>query len=663
MALGAIRIDLLADVAKFVSGINTASNRLTRFGSQVSGTVKSIDRAFTELGGKLTLKVTAPLAGLAVAAVRAADPTKQMGERLERLGLQAQAAIKPLGEVLIRLFDEAEPTLRVGIGLLNQVSEAFAGLEPRTQKMIVLAAGLAAATGPALLALSGVAVAAKAAGAAIAVLYPAAAGLLSLSIAMAPAIAAVGVALASWKVGEQIYENFAAVQKAGAYMATSLRTQAALIQEAFVTAFRVAGAAFNEFVSSVTPRIPSGLADLVGRVDVGAAGVLRSLTAAGAAVASAQPTIGAEIAAGQARAREAVALEGAALRQTMEDIDRQFRFKPGGAGGAVVGATNVVTGLAESVQANRQAIIDGVAGIGDAFQDAADWAIELGEAAPPALVMTRKETDAAKKAAEDAARKMEQLADRVQSIREGIDPWAKFTDQVKDLDAALAAGILTLEEHGRLVVELRAKYDALADKADDTFAGKMSKAITGFSDEVSSAFADLVVDGETSFEALAKSFEKMLLKMALNELAFKPIFAGLGSAFGSLLGAPSGGTQITGIPVPNTLEPVDGVRDAGGPVLPGRRYLVGERRPELFVPNEPGYIFPNPQLGGGAVMVQVIDQRGGGAPVEVSEASGPGGQRQIQVLVRDEVRRQIAQGGLDRALGNNYGLTRRPASR
>jgi hypothetical protein len=32
--------------------------------------------------------------------------------------------------------------------------------------------------------------------------------------------------------------------------------------------------------------------------------------------------------------------------------------------------------------------------------------------------------------------------------------------------------------------------------------------------------------------------------------------------------------------------------EAGGPVIAGRPYIVGESRPELFVPRESGYVFP-----------------------------------------------------------------------
>lgn len=50
------------------------------------------------------------------------------------------------------------------------------------------------------------------------------------------------------------------------------------------------------------------------------------------------------------------------------------------------------------------------------------------------------------------------------------------------------------------------------------------------------------------------------------------LFSSLGKAFGSFFG---------------------GARESGGPVMPGRAFLVGERGPELFVPPSSGTIAPS----------------------------------------------------------------------
>ena len=62
-------------------------------------------------------------------------------------------------------------------------------------------------------------------------------------------------------------------------------------------------------------------------------------------------------------------------------------------------------------------------------------------------------------------------------------------------------------------------------------------------------------------------------------------FLNLGGLIGSILGLPG--------------------RATGGPVAPGRPFLVGERGPELFVPDVAGTIVPNHALGGGGVEVTI----------------------------------------------------------
>ncbi len=54
-------------------------------------------------------------------------------------------------------------------------------------------------------------------------------------------------------------------------------------------------------------------------------------------------------------------------------------------------------------------------------------------------------------------------------------------------------------------------------------------------------------------------------------------------------------------------------RATGGPVAPGRGYLVGERGPEVFVPTSSGQVLPNGagQGGGREVRVSIIVNGGG----------------------------------------------------
>ena len=94
--------------------------------------------------------------------------------------------------------------------------------------------------------------------------------------------------------------------------------------------------------------------------------------------------------------------------------------------------------------------------------------------------------------------------------------------------------------------------------------------------------------------------------------------------------------------------------------------LMGEAGPEAIMPLRRG---PDGRLGvsggggGGDVQIVINDMRSGkdSAPVEATSTTGPGGIRQIQVMVRDEIRRSMAAGEFDRTMQANFGASRQIA--
>ena len=87
----------------------------------------------------------------------------------------------------------------------------------------------------------------------------------------------------------------------------------------------------------------------------------------------------------------------------------------------------------------------------------------------------------------------------------------------------------------------------------------------------------------------------------------------LGQSFGALLGLPG--------------------RATGGPVSPGRGYVVGERGPELFIPTSSGQIAAAPSAAAGGhdvrVAIQLNSPRGMAAPTAMQRSS-----RQLASAVR-----------------------------
>lgn len=118
---------------------------------------------------------------------------------------------------------------------------------------------------------------------------------------------------------------------------------------------------------------------------------------------------------------------------------------------------------------------------------------------------------------------------------------------------------------------------------------------------------------------------------ALDQIAAQALQAGIGSIFSGQSGGSNGlGGLLTG--AVSALFGLPG-RATGGPVSPGRGYLVGERGPELFVPTSAGSVQPN--AGGNSaardvrVAIQLAAPRGTSAPKAMQRSS-----RQVASAVR-----------------------------
>jgi hypothetical protein len=81
-----------------------------------------------------------------------------------------------------------------------------------------------------------------------------------------------------------------------------------------------------------------------------------------------------------------------------------------------------------------------------------------------------------------------------------------------------------------------------------------------------------------------------------------------------------------------------GFRASGGPVRPGKAYVVGEKGPELFAPSTAGTIIP----GGGGVQVNIINNVGAEISTrQVDTPQGPG----IEVMIDRAVAQKLSERG------------------
>jgi hypothetical protein len=115
-----------------------------------------------------------------------------------------------------------------------------------------------------------------------------------------------------------------------------------------------------------------------------------------------------------------------------------------------------------------------------------------------------------------------------------------------------------------------------------------------FSKNLTSGLSQAIIYGQSLGDALVNSIKAAAAELVASGLLNLLSGGKRGTSFGDALG---GLASIFG-----------GARETGGPVMPGKAYVVGEKRPELFVPSSAGYIMPrvpSAQGGGGQQSVNV----------------------------------------------------------
>ena len=136
------------------------------------------------------------------------------------------------------------------------------------------------------------------------------------------------------------------------------------------------------------------------------------------------------------------------------------------------------------------------------------------------------------------------------------------------------------EEHKQAIEQLTGVVDA-NKKATDEITEFWRSAAEGMQQNMSGFFFDIM---QGNLSNLGQSFKRTIDKMVADMLAAKAATALFGSGFGQ-------GGSVGGL-VGSFLGMLP-ARESGGPVSAGQAYVVGERRPEIFVPKTNGTIIPN----------------------------------------------------------------------
>jgi tape measure domain-containing protein len=256
-----------------------------------------------------------------------------------------------------------------------------------------------------------------------------------------------------------------------------------------------------------------------------------------------------------------------------------------------------------------------------------------------------------------------EMHDEVWEIVKANEEWSLMAEDLTGYYLQLESKLSTIQE---ITDQINKKNDTWSNGIRDAIDNYLQGTKTirerweQFTTTTLGAFEQGMVD---IFDSATKGFENWaevvtnMLSTIYNEMiriwVVKRLISGIGDALGAApttAKVPYTGTQT------GRRRSVDSSMFATAPRL--HNGLMADEFPAVLQKGET--VLPKGVRAGGSVTVQIIDQRSQGAPVDVQESTGPGGERMIQVMVRDMVKAMHSDGSLDKTLSQNYtGIKRR----
>jgi tape measure domain-containing protein len=220
----------------------------------------------------------------------------------------------------------------------------------------------------------------------------------------------------------------------------------------------------------------------------------------------------------------------------------------------------------------------------------------FGNVAPSAIVEALQAKISEAKAEEALAPLMEEFGDLLSLAESTLSPIDELTNGIKRMEEALGdkEGVFfkfllgqgfTEEQIDSIITKLNAQLKEMTDKGEEvaeTFDSSLRDAVVNASNAFTNDFVNALMNGKSALESF-KNFAKNLvsqiisifLQMAVINEILNTIFPGLNAPTFS-----------------NMRTPVN-AEAGGGTYQPNRPLLVGERGPELMIPNTGGKILNN----------------------------------------------------------------------
>lgn len=145
---------------------------------------------------------------------------------------------------------------------------------------------------------------------------------------------------------------------------------------------------------------------------------------------------------------------------------------------------------------------------------------------------------------------------------------------------------ITLEEYESALEKIRESQKQTVEELQPLLE-ELKGAMTSMSASISKSLADMVVEGDFSLNNLQNIFESFVKRMIAKALELLVINKIMNSAFSAMTGGGSLGLPVLPFPKFASGGAINGKASGGAVRSP---VLVGERGPELFVPNSAGVI-------------------------------------------------------------------------
>jgi len=238
--------------------------------------------------------------------------------------------------------------------------------------------------------------------------------------------------------------------------------------------------------------------------------------------------------------------------------------------------------------------------------------------------------------AEVAKRLKEQLEVQkklAETNKENIDNTKEIKNNFEQTNFLVDGLSLSTENFADKLSNVKSEADLLKEK--------FMEIGQGIEQGIVSNLTDAVMGTKTLAQAATSVLND--LKRKLVEVAIQRAVSGIGNFFGNALSGlfgGGGGHSFLGAPM---LAPVSGLKFADGGRPPvGRASLVGERGPELFVPDRAGTIIPNNAMGSTNIVVNVDAS---GSSVE-GDRDGQQFGEALATAIQSEIVKQKRSGGL-----------------